>query len=60
MILIRLIILLMPLAVSPAAHPVFEAGPVQVRAGAKLKPSERVDELVFSHQDELGIKRANL
>jgi hypothetical protein len=39
---------------------VFEAGPVQVRAGDKLKPSERVDELVFSRQDELGIKRANL
>lgn len=60
MSLCRLLILLMPLAVSPAAHPVFEAGPVQVRAGDKLKPSERVDELVFSRQDELGIKRANL
>lgn len=60
MSLCRLLILLMPLAVSPAAHPVFEAGPVQVRAGDKLKPSERMDELVFSRQDELGIKRANL
>ena len=60
MSLCRLLILLMPLAVSPAAHPVFEAGPAQLRAGAKLKSSERVDELVFSHQDELGIQRAHL
>jgi hypothetical protein len=60
MSLCRLIILLMPLTVSTAAHPVFEAGPVQVPAGAKLRSSERVDELVFSRQDELGIKRAHL
>jgi len=39
---------------------VYELGPTVPKSGANLKPHERLDELVFSHQAELGIKRANL
>lgn len=39
---------------------IYELGPPVPKSGASLKPHERVDDLVFSRQDELGIKRANL
>jgi len=47
-------------ALSAEENSVYELGPPVPKSGASLKPHERVDELVFSRQDELGIKRANL
>lgn len=47
-------------ALSAEENCVYELGPPVPKSGASLKPHERVDELVFIRQDELGIKRANL
>jgi hypothetical protein len=59
----KTILLLWALTVSTLSaeeNSVYELGPPVPKSGASLKPHERVDELVFSRQDELGIKRANL
>ena len=40
-----------------AEHPVFESGIAQMPAGQNLEASQKLDQLVFKKQDELGIKR---
>jgi hypothetical protein len=57
-ILLIAVLSLLPQVGVQAAHPVYESGPVQLRAGAEATTSDQLDALVMNRLRELNLKPA--